>query len=69
MDRGAGQAAIHGVSKESDTTWQLNNSNLTDGSQLLKISLTPFVAKISRLLMKLFSGSCCITSMSYISVC
>ena len=29
MDRGAWQAAVHGVTKESDTTDQLNNSNKT----------------------------------------
>ena len=27
MDRGAWQATVHGVTKESDMTWQLNNSN------------------------------------------
>ena len=25
MDRGAWQATVHGVAKESDTTWQLSN--------------------------------------------
>ena len=28
MDRGAWQATIHGVAKESDRTQQLNNKNL-----------------------------------------
>ena len=27
LDRGAWQAAVHGVAKESDMTWRLNNSN------------------------------------------
>ena len=27
MDRGPWQAIVHRVLKESDTTWQLNNSN------------------------------------------
>ena len=27
MDRGACLATVHGVAKESDTTWQLNNTN------------------------------------------
>ena len=27
MDRGAWQATVHRVLKESDTTWQLKNSN------------------------------------------
>ena len=27
MDRGAWQAAVRGILKESDTTWQLKNSN------------------------------------------
>ena len=27
MDRGAWQATIHGATKESDVTWQLNNNN------------------------------------------
>ena len=27
MDRGAWQAIVHGITKESDTTWQLNNNN------------------------------------------
>ena len=31
MDRGAWWATIQGVTKESDTTWQLNNSNPTIG--------------------------------------
>ena len=26
-DRGAWQTTVHGVTKESDTTWQVNNSN------------------------------------------
>ena len=28
MDRGAWQAAVHGVAKELDTTQQLNNNNI-----------------------------------------
>ena len=28
MDRGAGQAIVHGVTKELDTTEQLNNNSL-----------------------------------------
>ena len=27
MDRGAWQATVHGVAKESDMTWQLNSNN------------------------------------------
>ena len=27
MDRGAWWATVHGVTKESDTTWQLNNND------------------------------------------
>ena len=27
MDRGTWQATVHGVSKELDMTWQLNNNN------------------------------------------
>ena len=27
MDRGAWQATVHGVAKESDTTYRLNNNN------------------------------------------
>ena len=27
MDRGIWQATVHGVTKESDTTWQLNSNN------------------------------------------
>ena len=27
MDRGSWQATVHGVSKESDTAWQLKNKN------------------------------------------
>ena len=27
MDRGAWWATVHGVAKESDTTWQVNNSS------------------------------------------
>ena len=27
MDRGTGQATVHGVPEELDTTWRLNNSN------------------------------------------
>ena len=30
MVRGAWQATVHGVAKESDTTQQLNNSNNTE---------------------------------------
>ena len=29
MDRGSWQATVHGVTKESDTTEQLNNNNTT----------------------------------------
>ena len=29
MDRGAGQATVHGVAKESDTTERLNNKSNT----------------------------------------
>ena len=29
MDRGALWATVHGVTKQSDTTWQLNNKNTT----------------------------------------
>ena len=30
MDRGAWWATVHGVAKESDTTYQLNNNNNLD---------------------------------------
>ena len=29
MDRGAWQAIVHGVSRESDMTWRLNNNKKT----------------------------------------
>ena len=39
MDRGTQRATAHGVAKESDTTWQLNNTNSTYLSVLTKYSL------------------------------
>ena len=35
MDRGAWQATVHGVVKESDTTEQLNNNSLEEASETL----------------------------------
>ena len=32
MNRGAWWATVHGVAKESDTTWQLNNNNKLCGT-------------------------------------
>ena len=37
MDRGAGQATVHGSHKESDTTQQVKNNNITFATWL-KIS-------------------------------
>ena len=42
MDREAWKAAIHGVTKESDTAYQLNNnifSTVVDSSSVLKPSI------------------------------
>ena len=39
MDRGAWQATLHGVAKESDTTYQLNSNNKIFSSGTLKDSL------------------------------
>ena len=41
MDKGAWQATVHGVTKESDVTWRLNNKN----NSLAKATLSqiPFV--------------------------
>ena len=36
MDRGAWLATVHGVSKESDMTYQLNNNNINLISNLEK---------------------------------
>ena len=40
MDRGAWQATVHGVTKELDMTWQLNNSK-----EKLITLVTPKVTK------------------------
>ena len=43
MDRGASQATVRGVAKESDITEQLNNNNLSSSSfsAVLCLSLFP----------------------------
>ena len=52
MDRGAWWAAVHGVAKESDTTYQLNNNTvqhlnyISQYSSKIKVSFSPFYTEL-----------------------
>ena len=52
MDRGAWQAAVHGVAKESDTTYKLNNNivqhlnYISQYSSKIKVSFSPFYTEL-----------------------
>ena len=55
MGRGAWQAAVHGVAKESDTTEQLNN-NSKSGNPGLIITPDPLRSNIEKYLLEDFPG-------------